>query len=71
MVSKTENDDQTESLSFYEDTENLKKLCNFLLSGEGPSLREALLMEKRVLYLKGGLYCIYVYTYIIQCNTKQ
>jgi hypothetical protein len=63
MVSKTENgapaaqtDDQTESLSFYEDTENLKKLCNFLLSGEGPSLREALLMEKRVLYLKGGLY---------------
>lgn len=56
MVSKTENDDQTESLSFYEDTENLKKLCNFLLSGEGPSLREALLMEKRVLYLKGGLH---------------
>mmetsp|Transcript_50080 Transcript_50080/g.55937 ORF Transcript_50080/g.55937 Transcript_50080/m.55937 type:complete len:340 (-) Transcript_50080:75-1094(-) len=61
MVSKTENgspatqtEDKTEeTLSFYEDTENLKKLCNFLLSGEGPRVREALLMEKRVTYLKG------------------
>ena len=41
------------SPSFYEDEENLKKLCNFLRSREGPPVREALLMEKRVLYLKG------------------
>lgn len=39
--------------SFYEDVENLKKLCNFLRSREGPPVREALLMEKRVHYLKG------------------
>lgn len=45
---------KTDASSFYEDVENLKKLCNFLLTGEGPRVREALLMEKRVLYLKGG-----------------
>ena len=45
---------KTDAPSFYEDVENLKKLCNFLLTGEGPRVREALLMEKRVLYLKGG-----------------
>lgn len=39
--------------SFYEDEENLKKLCNFLRTGDGPPVREALLMEKRVYYLKG------------------
>jgi len=39
--------------SFYEDVENLKKLCNFLRTKEGPAIREALLMEKRVHYLKG------------------
>mmetsp|Transcript_17673 Transcript_17673/g.40759 ORF Transcript_17673/g.40759 Transcript_17673/m.40759 type:complete len:326 (-) Transcript_17673:1925-2902(-) len=44
---------ETDAPSFYEDVENLKKLCNFLLTGEGPRVREALLMEKRVLYLKG------------------
>ena len=43
--------------SFYEDEENVKKLCNFLRSSEGPPVREALLMEKRVHYLKGkGIY---------------
>ena len=41
--------------SFYEDVENLKKLCNFLRTKEGPAIREALLMEKRVHYLKGRL----------------
>lgn len=39
--------------SFYDDEENLKKLCDFLRSGEGPPCRQAILMEKRVLYLKG------------------
>jgi len=64
MAPKTENgataaaaddkaDDDNKTLTFYDDIENLKKLCNFLLSGEGPRVREALLREKRVLYLKG------------------
>jgi hypothetical protein len=39
--------------SHYDDIENLKKLCDFLRSGQGPPIREALLMEKRVHYLKG------------------
>jgi hypothetical protein len=39
--------------SFYDDTANLNKLCDFLRSGQGPPIREALLMEKRVHYLKG------------------
>ena len=44
---------ETDAPTFYEDVENLEKLCNFLLTGEGPRVREALLMEKRVVYLKG------------------
>lgn len=49
---------KADASTFYSDVENLKKLCNFLLTGEGPRVREALLMEKRVLYLKGGsIYC--------------
>lgn len=39
--------------TFYEEEENLKKLCNFLRSAEGPAVREAIEMEKRVYYLKG------------------
>jgi hypothetical protein len=39
--------------SFYEQEENLQLLCNFLRSTEGPAVREALLMDKRVLYMKG------------------
>mmetsp|Transcript_31169 Transcript_31169/g.47162 ORF Transcript_31169/g.47162 Transcript_31169/m.47162 type:complete len:326 (+) Transcript_31169:63-1040(+) len=39
--------------AFYEEDENLKKLCNFLRSAEGPAVREAIEMEKRVYYLKG------------------
>jgi hypothetical protein len=42
-------------VTFYEDLENLKKLCNFLRTREGPPVREALLMEKRVHYLKGKI----------------
>ena len=41
--------------AFYENDENLKKLGNFLRSKEGPPVREALLREKRVNYLKGTL----------------
>lgn len=54
MASKTE-DNGTEKAppSFYEDEENIQKLCNFLRSSEGPPVREALLMDKRVHYLKG------------------
>eukprot|EP00980_Cylindrotheca_fusiformis_P012633 scaffold3084_cov144-Cylindrotheca_fusiformis.AAC.81 len=40
-------------MSFYDNEENLKLLCDFLRSREGPAVREALLMEKRVHYLKG------------------
>mmetsp|Transcript_23274 Transcript_23274/g.64893 ORF Transcript_23274/g.64893 Transcript_23274/m.64893 type:complete len:331 (-) Transcript_23274:1988-2980(-) len=39
--------------SFYDDDSNLKKLCDFLRSKDGPAVREALLMEKRVHYMKG------------------
>jgi hypothetical protein len=45
--------EDTTTPSFYEDEDNLRKLCDFLRSGEGPPVREALLMEKRVYYLKG------------------
>lgn len=43
---------------FYEDVENQKKLCDFLRSRQGPPVREALLMEKRVHYLKGECWCV-------------
>lgn len=60
MATKTENGagdadvtkDEAPS-SFYSEEANLKKLCNFLRSRDGPPVREALLMEKRVYYLKG------------------
>ena len=39
--------------SFYEKEENLIKLCEFLRSNEGPAVREAVLNDKRVYYLKG------------------
>eukprot|EP00568_Trieres_chinensis_P005405 CAMPEP_0183309124 /NCGR_PEP_ID=MMETSP0160_2-20130417/24016_1 /TAXON_ID=2839 ORGANISM="Odontella Sinensis, Strain Grunow 1884" /NCGR_SAMPLE_ID=MMETSP0160_2 /ASSEMBLY_ACC=CAM_ASM_000250 /LENGTH=328 /DNA_ID=CAMNT_0025473091 /DNA_START=200 /DNA_END=1186 /DNA_ORIENTATION=- len=42
-----------DSTFFYEDEDNLKKLCDFLRSKEGPSVREAIEMDKRVHYLKG------------------
>jgi translocation protein SEC62 len=38
---------------YYDDVDHLKKLCDFLRSRQGPPIREALLMEKRVQYLKG------------------
>jgi translocation protein SEC62 len=44
---------ESEQSSFYDDEENLKKLCNFLRSTEGPPVREAVEMDKRVYYLKG------------------
>lgn len=55
MATKTENgaSEGGEPASFYDDEDNLKKLCDFLRSSEGPPVREALLMEKRVHYLKG------------------
>lgn len=42
-----------DAVSFYEDEKNLKKLCDFLRSSEGPPVREAIEMDKRVYYLKG------------------
>ena len=38
---------------FYDNVDNLKLLCDFLRGRHGPPVREALLMEKRVHYLKG------------------
>jgi len=43
----------TDAASFYEDEKNLKLLCDFLRSSEGPAVREAIEMDKRVYYLKG------------------
>jgi hypothetical protein len=40
---------------FYEDDKNLMKLCDFLRSGDGPAVREAIEMDKRVYYIKGAL----------------
>lgn len=42
-----------DATSFYEVEENLAKLCDFLRSNEGPTVREAIEMDKRVYYLKG------------------
>lgn len=42
-----------DAISFYEDLDNLKELCNFLRSSDGPAVREAIEMDKRVYYLKG------------------
>ena len=38
---------------FYEDEKHLTKLCDFLRSSEGPPVREAVEMDKRVYYIKG------------------
>lgn len=43
----------SEDSAFYDDIANLKKLCNFLRGPDGPKVREAVEMDKRVLYLKG------------------
>jgi len=48
-----EKEEEDEPTSFYEDEENLKKLCNFLRGKHGPPVREGTLMEKRVHYIKG------------------
>lgn len=40
---------------FYEDEKHLMKLCDFLRSSEGPPVREAIEMDKRVYYIKGEL----------------
>ena len=39
---------------FYEDEKQLMKLCDFLRSSEGPPVREAIEMDKRVYYIKGA-----------------
>lgn len=54
MATKTANGtEEKKKPSFYDEEDNQKKLCDFLRSREGPGIREALLMEKRVHYLKG------------------
>lgn len=46
-------EEETKPIVFYQEEENLQKLCNFLRSKEGPPVREAIEMDKRVHYLKG------------------
>lgn len=53
VIGTKEEVEEEDEEEFYEDVENLKKLCNFLRSNEGPPVREAVEMEKRVHYLKG------------------
>ncbi len=53
----------SEQTSFYDEVDNLKKLCNFLRSTEGPPVREAIEMDKRVYYLKG------MHSTIYKCDT--
>ena len=43
----------TDAVTFYGDEKNLKALCDFLRSSDGPAVREAIEMDKRVYYLKG------------------
>jgi translocation protein SEC62 len=45
--------EKEEEPKFYEEVENLQKLCDFLRSNDGPPVREAVEMDKRVHYLKG------------------
>lgn len=45
--------EESEKIGFYDNFENLKALCNFLRSDRGPTVREAIEMDKRVYYLKG------------------
>lgn len=44
--------------AFYKDEKNLKILCNFLRSEDGPAVRDAIMMDKRVHYFKGT--CLYL-----------
>jgi hypothetical protein len=43
----------SDATTFYGEEKNLKALCDFLRSSEGPAVREAIEMDKRVYYLKG------------------
>jgi hypothetical protein len=52
-VETTMTSNDSKVTAFYEDVDHLKKLCDFLRSRQGPPIREALLMDKRVHYLKG------------------
>ena len=48
-------DKDTSAKDFYEDEKHLMNLCDFLRSSEGPPVREAIEMDKRVYYIKGEL----------------
>lgn len=48
-----EEEEEEEELGFYEIEDNIIKLCDFLRSKDGPPVREAIEMDKRVHYLKG------------------
>jgi hypothetical protein len=54
----------TDVVTYYSEENNLKKLCNFLRSSEGPAVREAIEMDKRVckcniIYCTMTAYCFF------------
>ena len=53
MASAT-TDSGSSAKDFYEDDKQLMKLCDFLRTSEGPPVREAIEMDKRVYYIKGA-----------------
>lgn len=53
MAEPNGSEEESKPIEFYEDEENLKKLCNFLRSKEGAPVREAVQMDTRVYYFKG------------------
>ncbi len=57
--------------NFYEEEENLTKLCNFLRSKHGPPVRNAVMMDKRVLFLKGKSRAIEYRRYVAACGLKE
>ena len=57
--------------TFYEKEENLVKLCEFLRSNEGPAVREAVEMDKRVYYLKGRHLKIYYHAFRCSASNNE
>jgi len=56
-------DDDEGEVSFYEDENNLRKLCDFVRGKHGPPVREGTMMDKRVHYIKGALTATTIYYY--------
>lgn len=53
QTKQTHASNMVDAKEYYEDQKHLMKLCDFLRSGDGPAVREAIEMDKRVYYIKG------------------